>query len=345
MSLKTAIPYTLATVFGFALSAVLGYLDWIVISDAVNQVRAVWFPTVQGKMVKCKVTIHEDTEGTAYGMDAEYRYQVGNQNYTGKRIRYLNMWGDSSAKAFAQAHPVGSNVTVYHDPDDPSEAVLAPGFGAQELWLGMFLLPFNLVVIAGWSRGIHALLSPGDRVCPFGLRIRDLGEGDQIRVRLPDIPVAGPATVALLAGPIFFALCSALCSGLPPELSLMAVFWICEIVLLLWAGARIAYLLGSSKLDMVLDLIQRTLTLPATFRNSPMVIPLADIEAIEVITVKKPENAEDPAIVHAPTVRWRQTDGSIQQSRLAEWSSKERAESFATWLRVKVGLESAPVSV
>ena len=84
---------------------------------------------------------------TVYRPLVTYRYTVNGQTYT---QRNLDVNGSSeyrkqsSAEAILEKYPVGQEVTVYYDPDNPRDALLEPGEDRGSVLLffvvGMFML-------------------------------------------------------------------------------------------------------------------------------------------------------------------------------------------------------------
>ncbi len=67
-----------------------------------------------------------------YVLDIRYRYQAGGKSFEGNRYRYG--YGDSETSSSRWGlentrlkYPVGQEVTVYFNPDNPGEAVLLRG--------------------------------------------------------------------------------------------------------------------------------------------------------------------------------------------------------------------------
>ena len=87
-----------------------------------------------------------------------YRYSVAGQDYTSKRYSYTftmdHDYGD--AKRIVEAHPKGTVVTAYFDPDDPSQAVLDNTKASPimfYLFMAFFLGVFGYIVKVGFLDG------------------------------------------------------------------------------------------------------------------------------------------------------------------------------------------------
>lgn len=95
------------------------------------------WPTTQGEVVYSSLEQHmsTDSDGDAsvtYGAKVVYNYQVGGQALTGDRRRFSESRSSSARRAqeAVNRYPVGSQVTVYYDPDNPQVSVLETGASA-----------------------------------------------------------------------------------------------------------------------------------------------------------------------------------------------------------------------
>ena len=89
------------------------------------------WPAVSGKILQCRQESHH-WRSTRYWVDVTYTYTVNGREYVGHRIapwsvdlEELN--NSDRPSTFAAAHPVGSHVYVYYEPEHPDNAVLLPG--------------------------------------------------------------------------------------------------------------------------------------------------------------------------------------------------------------------------
>ena len=99
-------------------------------------------------VVWSRVSVSSDGDGTTYGVDILYRYQVGGLTLHSDRHDFVG--GSSSGRAGKEAvvgrYPAGSRASCWVDPEDPVEAVLDRRFPPL-LLLG--LIPLLLVAIGG----------------------------------------------------------------------------------------------------------------------------------------------------------------------------------------------------
>jgi hypothetical protein len=108
---------------------ILGVRDVIRASDSRE------WPIVQGQVTLCDVIYHDDppddfAEEHGYEAMVEYRYRVANQDYVSSRrsFSWYKYVSPSNAHAIPRKYPKGGSVAVHYMPDDPSVAVLEPGF-------------------------------------------------------------------------------------------------------------------------------------------------------------------------------------------------------------------------
>ncbi len=102
-------------------------------------------------VVSSEVVASQGSDSTTYRVDIRYTYEA-ERGETFRGDRYDFSIGSSSgfkAKArVVEAHPSGTEVTCYVDPQDPSRAVINRSPGIFLLW-GLFPLPFLAVGLGG----------------------------------------------------------------------------------------------------------------------------------------------------------------------------------------------------
>ncbi len=104
-----------------------------------------WEP-VDGVIKSSGVSSSTDGEGgTTYCLHVSYQYTVDGNAYNGDRVSYstensCNSW----SKNADDDYPEGKEITVYYDPDNPSESVLEPGLSGVDFFMCCFLV-FPLV--------------------------------------------------------------------------------------------------------------------------------------------------------------------------------------------------------
>ena len=86
--------------------------------------------------------------GSGHQIRIRYRYAVAGRTFEGHRINVGNHLDDDVRRDIATLHPVGSAVTVYHHPADPSRSVLETGPVFALPWV--FFPGGVLVAVAGF---------------------------------------------------------------------------------------------------------------------------------------------------------------------------------------------------
>jgi hypothetical protein len=80
-----------------------------------------------------------------------YEYKVDGQQYEGDRYSFV-VWGRGTpdyAQALTDRFSFGDQITIYHDPDNPSESVMDRSFGEFPTFVGVILLPFHCLGMIG----------------------------------------------------------------------------------------------------------------------------------------------------------------------------------------------------
>jgi hypothetical protein len=326
-------------IFGVFWSAITLLADTTLGTSAWNQYRTLSFATTEGDVLSCAVEERPGDEGTTYHVDIEYAYEVHNQRYTSKRVRYLDAWGGNRVRQFVENHPAKTRITVYYDPEDPAEAVLAPGVGGNELFMALFMLPFNTVMAGFWLSGLVYLRCGGKAVHNWWNGVRISHDADSIRVRLPRIAPWLATSLVLFAAPIVFIFPVACCLG--RSIPIMLGAWTLLLAIAGTVYLATAWPLFCGKADLVIDRYHQRLTLPQTYgRKEAVVVSRAELVAIDVVE-KERKTSEGTDPVYVLTVRGRDARGELQAEKLAEWSDRDHAEELAGWIRDKVGLTPA----
>jgi hypothetical protein len=108
------------------------FLFYALYSDHRDRPTLEW-PKVSGKLVQCRQEYHPGGghASASYSVNVTYAYAVNGHEYIGHQIAPWSTDLDSHnhvrTSAFATAHPAGSAVNVYYDPQQPDQAVLLPG--------------------------------------------------------------------------------------------------------------------------------------------------------------------------------------------------------------------------
>lgn len=146
--------------FAIIWCTITGVFAVIVIGGILMQLDAERrFEAADGTVVASKVRTHSDSNGSTFEPAIRYRYKVAGREYAGERYAYGQFSSSASGHAdeVVRRHPAGKHVTVYYDPHNPSEAVLAMGVQPQQWFMLLFLQPFLLVgigLVGGLAAGV-----------------------------------------------------------------------------------------------------------------------------------------------------------------------------------------------
>lgn len=149
-------PLVLFLVGLFAIAAALAIAAILWNGWLLQRRAATGFVRTPGTVLEVGVEAVEHRSGrrrnqVSWAVEFHYGYDIGGRRYTGDRGYFLGSRFQSreDAEAHARAHPVGSAIDVFVDPEDPSRSVLdttppdwwplllplAPlAFGAACLW-------------------------------------------------------------------------------------------------------------------------------------------------------------------------------------------------------------------
>jgi hypothetical protein len=140
-------------------------LGWLLIGGGViavlfpfvtwNRVRASrrW-PSVQGRITESRLDRNprSGSGGYSYTPRVRFSYAVDRQEYESSQINFWGVVGGSegTARRTTTRYPEGARVTVYYNPEAPSEAVLDRAFSPIVLILppvGVFLAALGYVLL------------------------------------------------------------------------------------------------------------------------------------------------------------------------------------------------------
>jgi hypothetical protein len=337
MSANTGCSKVVALVIGvfFCLfwSAVTLTFDVVWSIGVYRQIAASGYPTAPGEVTDSRVVVDGGGEDSMSTPKIAYAYWLGDKKYVSDRIRYgLMSSNDDNARRLVQQFPAGRQVRVYYSPNNPSDALLQPGIEGSDLFLPMFLTPFNAVMLAFWGAGLMGLRRWRRPEIAGGVPILD--DGFEQRARLPRVAPSIVASIVLVAASFLLAFVVGIPCGFHPSLALMVGVW-----LALLAGAATIYFraklrVASGRYDLVIHQTSGALTLPQTFgRKVPQTLSADQVRSVIVETIEQRDSEGSRSLKYAPTLVWQAPHGAEHRDKLGEWTNSARAEAFAAWLR------------
>jgi Protein of unknown function (DUF3592) len=124
--------------------------DVMIFRAASLQLQTYHYLETTGTILESEVVTRKDDEGDQHRLKIRYRYLVDGVPYESHRYSFHTLsTSDSTWHTIQAENPVGGVVPVYADPDDPATAVLARGLLGFDLFMVMFMIPFNLIGFGG----------------------------------------------------------------------------------------------------------------------------------------------------------------------------------------------------
>src|SRR4051812_630290 len=115
---------------GFLYAFFLRPMFWII--------SAKQWSAVTCTIISSNLRSHSSSDGTTYSVNIFYTYEFHGQEY--KANRYSFMGGSSSGyrgkQHIVEQYPPGKSAVCYVNPNDPTQAVLVPGF-TPAMWFGL----------------------------------------------------------------------------------------------------------------------------------------------------------------------------------------------------------------
>ena len=143
-------PFITVIVFLFFAAAGLGVLCGLVLPKAWEWVAMRGWKETDAEVIWSRIASHSDSDGTTYSVDLLYRYAFGGKQHRSNRYSLIggSSSGHSGKQEVVRAHPSGSVLPVFVDPDKPWRAVVKRNAGWGALF-ALFPLPFLAVGFGG----------------------------------------------------------------------------------------------------------------------------------------------------------------------------------------------------
>ena len=95
--------------------------------NVARQASQSW-PSTSGVVLSSSVQVRRTNKSRSEYPVVVYQYEVNGQSYQGQRIKasdkFMSIRISGEAQATVARYPAGSRVTVYYDPNNPSESAL-----------------------------------------------------------------------------------------------------------------------------------------------------------------------------------------------------------------------------
>ena len=263
-----------------------------------------------------------------------YTYSVDGQPHEGTRHRIASWSGGElqAAEAMVARYPVGTSVTVYYRPSEPSTAVLLPGAGNSELFLLMMLLPFNLAALALFVIVARIWKPEPPLVDPFFRE--DGSECVTLDVMGTDAWVGLALGGSAFAGVVLGGITGAYSAPLFVGVGAWAVVIACGVLAGRFSQAR----RKSGHHDLRIDPRARSLSLPPIAgRRRRFDVRWSDVRSFHVgAPVRGNQRGSE---THYPLMlEYVTADGETREEAIARCTRKGQAEAMEHWLRTRLEL-------
>lgn len=286
-----------------------------------QQARTENYLTARATVLECRVIETQGDDSTSYRPYFRYQYEVGGQTHINDRYRggpNISA-GRKWAREEVDAHPVGSNLEIWYSPDNPAESVVEKGLTGMDLFLPMFLTPFNLI-------GLALMLGPlvgSRRSDPGGVPLVREGLGWRARMKYSH-PVVS-ALVTLGAASFFGVFIVGFASLMHPSLLTMQIAWAVAAGLSLRAGYRamVENRTGAGDLRVEPGRLE--------FSSEGQRIACRADEVGDVLLRREEKRDSDGDLSYRYAVDVHLQSGVSHSLRV--WNSEEEAQEFVDWLK------------
>ncbi len=333
------------TIFALFWTAFTGLFDAKTYSDISNQQRAVLFPTTAGQVLQSQVEREHDADGTTYSADIRFAFEVEGEQFESDSYRFgvTGHSDQSEANRAVSKYPVGADVTVYYDPQNPELAILEPGVGGTDFFMLLFLTPFNLVMLGSWWLLLQMIAVRVKKPIAGGFKIQRLSN-DIVRVRIPAITPLAAAFIAACVATALSILIASFLMGMSPSLEFVYGAWAVSGLVAAGVCLWCMKLIKSGKRDLVIDHSNKTLALPQTCGRSELIsLPIAAIRDVKLkreVKYSSEGSSETwiPTLVLKPGFDLGDNVRAKDCKRIVEIVFAYRADGFTDWLRDELGI-------
>ncbi len=317
-------------------SSITLLFDGMMLSAAAMQLWSYTYAATQGTVLRSEIKSEHDDDGTSYDLDLRYQYHVGGEVFTGDRYRFGSVKTPGKwCEPIAAQYPVDGRCTVYYDAANPGRSLLKRGIEGIDLFMLLFLTPFNLVMLVGWGVAYRAVRPAAKYEETGGVPVSD--DGVEIRAFVPDNSALFVSLLAIGAVSFVMIFVVGFPTGMRPTLSVMIGVWGVVLGAAVWFGGQRFARDWAGLSDLVIDRFGQRLTLPATHgRKRPRTISFADVERITIQEERKVDSEGDATYVYA--IQLRECGEPATEHRIFDRSDRDRAELFLTWLRQTMGV-------
>ncbi|AKI98503.1 uncharacterized protein DUF3592 [Archangium gephyra] len=325
--------YAVMLLFILAATALVLAFDGKILLGIARQGLAAFHPRASGTITHSRVVEHRDSDGSTYGFEVRYVHEVEGRRYEGSQYRY-GAWHSSNRSAaedLARRFPVGATVPVFYDPEAPEDAVLITGVQGLDLFLLLFMNPFNLAMLVG-LRGVLRVLRDKEEEL-LGVFTRE----GRVHVRLEGVSALAAGVMAL-GGSSFVALFAVgFVTGFEPSLPVAVLTWGAVIATGVVFARRQREKLASGESELILDETNRRLSLPVgAGREARLEVPWSQVKSVRLEAHTRKDHEGDTVTLWCPTLVLTGAQAGERNEVLVEWGDEHKAEVLVKWLGGKL---------
>ena len=324
--------------FGLFWSSITLTFDGFIARTFYQRLRAESYATTSGRVTRSEIIRSRGSKGgTTYRPKIHFVYTVNGHEFTSEKFHYGDDGNSDArwAKQTTETFSIGKSVTVHYDAANPADAVLLTGLEGSELFLALFLTPFNCIMLVLWAVPLVALKRkfwPLPAGVPLTPRFR------RTHACLATVTPLG-AAVLTLAGTAFAGIFIVGFSvGFNPSVPIACLAWGILIVAAVVAFVLRWLRLSSGVMDLALDTMAGTLTLPRNCgRTAATQLNYGEVKSVGIEQIAHTGQKGGTTYSYAPTLHLH--DGRTEQ--LADWYDETKAKTFAAWLRTQLNLPAS----
>lgn len=307
--------------------------DGFLAYSAFRQCWTYTYSSTQGTVASTKIESNSDSEGgTTYTPQVQYTYTVNGRQFQADRINFLLVSSSHKAAENVVNHfPAGQPVTVYYNPASPGDSVLLRGIDGMGLFMAMFFLPFNVIMVVMWY-AFFSHLGPGK---PIRRWLHFSGRDDGLAARLTIYPTPPLVTLLAAAGAAGFLMIFVVGFGMSalPVMWLAAPAWI----VVLAAGFLAWQMALGWGVQIEVDRLNAKMTIHQN--HGVRYVAAAEVQQIDVDTLSV-SDSEGNQTISSTTYLLCKTDGGEERIDLCTFSGEDLAQWVREWVREK--LRKAP---
>jgi hypothetical protein len=313
------------------------FFDYKCVTDLLKQYRTTQFLPAKGRILDSRVDVSSDSDGSSYKPVVHYEYVVDDIVYQSHDLRLgATTSNQATATAWTSRFPTGGTATVYYDPGNPGRAVLMTGVEGVDLFMFIFLLPFNAIAIICLQVAYMTSFRRRPFLLPRSVRIID--DGILTRARLDEaVPLIwGVGTAGALGFAATFILGFAFTFNPPVPVALLVLAAIAGAGT--WVYLRNARRVWAGEMDVAIDDRRRAITLPTSDGRAPFVeLRQDDLRDVFVDAETTHDSDGDAQHKYHVTLRYRQNDNEAT-ARVTHFRKPEQAEALSEWLKARLRL-------